>query len=61
MKAEYESFCLRYWFFQCMDEFFLNFEIKDFQELTITPCTANLFQKNSATCVKCQNFQYDVN
>ena len=43
IKAETKGFLLVYRLFQCKHWFYPNFEVKDFPELTFTPCIFLLF------------------
>ena len=54
IKAAIKGFLLRYRLLQCKHWFLPNFELKDFPELTFTPCTIE--QKALSTCsLLCSN------
>ena len=46
IKAEIKGFQLMYRLLQCKHWFFPNFELKDFPELTFTPCIVNALGQN---------------
>ena len=46
--AEYKGFLLKYYLFRYKHCFLPNFELKDFPEYTVTPCTLNNTNLNSS-------------